>query len=393
MLLYDGSMRQRFSPLHLPTLALAISSGLLLAVLPWLVITLGFDSDFMAFYTGGFVVLRGQLENLYDPILFQQWQQVWIPALDDPHRFVYIPVYAGVYLPFAGVPLAVSRLGMVLLSGVALLASVRISRRWQTLPASRMLLGLLALPALYFPFLVGQNSFVTLALFAAITAFMRMNRRPWLTGVCGGLLLYKPQLVIALIVVWAVQRMWRSLIAFGITGLITLLASWVLAPTATLQFFGVGQSLLSTVTTVGANVSFYAALANYMPLSVAQIGATVVTGVVIVALARTWWRVETPTAYHYGLLWLAPLLITPYLAAYDLVLFLLPLSLLLPALRSDRTLQILVVLWWYSPIVNLVAGEVIVLSAWATLALFLFCWRRTVTHSAPSPALYPLGQP
>ncbi len=364
-----------------------------MAVLPWLVITLGFDSDFMAFYTGGFVVLRGQLENLYDPILFQQWQQVWIPALDDPHRFVYIPVYAGVYLPFAGVPLAVSRLGMVLLSGVALLASVRISRRWQTLPASRMLLGLLALPALYFPFLVGQNSFVTLALFAAITAFMRMNRRPWLTGVCGGLLLYKPQLVIALIVVWAVQRMWRSLIAFGITGLITLLASWVLAPTATLQFFGVGQSLLSTVTTVGANVSFYAALANYMPLSVAQIGATVVTGVVIVALARTWWRVETPTAYHYGLLWLAPLLITPYLAAYDLVLFLLPLSLLLPALRSDRTLQILVVLWWYSPIVNLVAGEVIVLSAWATLALFLFCWRRTVTHSAPSPALYPLGQP
>ena len=59
------------------------------------------------------------------------------------------------------------------------------------------------------------------------------------------------------------------------------------------------------------------------------------------------------TPYSRALLWLSPLIVSPYQGPYELLLAALPVACLVPVLSRDRPLQVAVVLVWLTPLLSL----------------------------------------
>lgn len=342
-----------------------------MGVLPILVSIIGVQGDFLAFYTGSHVVWWGNLERLYDRALFQTAQYAWVGEFEGAYRFVYLPAFIGYYLPFAALPLLLARIIFVLTNLGLLGISIHLARAWHSLSRATAVLGVLAFAGSYAAFVVGQNSPLTLLLMTLITIWMAVHPRPGYAGIVSGFLLYKPQLLIGLVVVWVVRRAWRALTALSVMALIWLGLSWWIAPTATFQYVTLGQSLLGALDQVEANSSLYAAFILWFPHHVAIIATLVVALLTLGVLAWVWARYPT-SPWHYAMMWLSTFLCTPYIANYDLLLLLLPLSFLIPLLPRYRGLQFGVAAVWIAPAITLViAGSAAV--AWTTLLLYAMC--------------------
>ena len=80
---------------------------------------------------------------------------------------------------------------------------------------------------------------------------------------------------------------------------------------------------------------------------------------------------------NYAILWLTPVLLTPYIILYDMLLLIIPISFLVPFLEQDPILQAGVGILWFilliTPIINI--AYPITFSA---LLLFFLCAYRLV---------------
>ncbi|MFX8624471.1 glycosyltransferase family 87 protein, partial [Acinetobacter baumannii] len=81
-----------------------------------------------------------------------------------------------------------------------------------------------AFPVVMFNALMGQNGCLTAALIGG-TLYL-MPKRPWLAGVCLGLLTYKPQygLIFPLVLIAAGQ--WKTFASAALTGASVAALSW-----------------------------------------------------------------------------------------------------------------------------------------------------------------------
>lgn len=352
-------------------LIFTLLAGLWVAVFPFLIGTMGFRGDFLAFYTAGHVVWWGDLAQLYERNLFRAAQVEWVGPFEGAYRFVYLPAFIGYYLPFTAFSVEISRIFAVL-TGVGLVGiAARISRNWLPLSIGAIFLSVLAFSGSYATFVVGQNSPLTLLLMTLITLWMSTHPRPLFAGGAAAFLLYKPQLLIGLGVVWLAQRAWQSLILLGVGGMVWVALSWWFAPTATLQYLTLGQSLLGSLGEVEANNSLLAALSAFLPSAFATLVAVGATLAILGILAWVWSKYPVQRL-HYVMLWLSSLLCTPYVATYDLLLLLLPLSLMVPLLPSNRPLQLAFALVWIAPAISLIASGSHAIT-WAMLGCYAVC--------------------
>lgn len=335
---------------------------------------MGQQGDFLAFYSAGVALLRGT--NLYDFEQFHAWQVAWVGSFDGTYRYVYLPSFAATYLPLASLPLPLARAAWLGLMATFLLAAARISGRWLPLPLVARIVGVLAFFGTYATFVVAQNSALTLALWAVLALALWRGSPDVKTGVVAALLLYKPQILLPLLVLWLWRGWWRGLLGFMLGGLGVLIGSLLIAPGALQVYVGLQRWALASTTTHRANAAVLAELMNRLPAAIATPLATGLGIAVLALLVAVWGRHRAPTPYHHAMLWLTPLLVSPYVANYDLLLLLLPLSFVARVLTGDRLLQAITVMVWVAPLVNLVAGDVVLLTTWASLALFLVCaWR------------------
>jgi hypothetical protein len=180
-----------------------------------------------------------------------------------------------------------------------------------------------AFPAVLGNAMVGQNGFLTASLFGGTLYFM--EKRPVLSGVCLGLLTYKPQFGILFPLVLIVTRRWTvfftaAAVAIAMALLATLafgLASWEAffhwLPITSQVFlsegqahFGKLQSLYGFIRTVGGSE----------PLGwVLQILLTVATA----ATVCFFWFKKKPFELQAALLAAGALLATPYVYLYDVM--------------------------------------------------------------------------
>ncbi|MBA3530799.1 MAG: DUF2029 domain-containing protein [Ardenticatenales bacterium] len=371
---------------HLPrwvVIVLLVSAGFLLATLPFLALTLGLRSDFLAFYTSGYLVLQGQAHELYNFDLYYALQEGWLPDMDHPFRFLYAPVFALSYLPIAVYPLAVARGLWVLLSLFLVSAAAGLSGRLSRLTLQESVLALLAFPPLYATLLVGQNSSLTLLVFTAIGLLLWKKQNNFLAGLLAGCLLYKPQLLVALLLLWLRERQWRAFAGFLLMAVMVALTSLMVSPSATVEYPFLGQRMVSLMEqgATGSNGSPYAEIRDMMPPGVAPW----VAGGLAAAVLATLLLKPLHNRYYHAMLWLAPLLVTPYVANYDLLLLALPMAFLVPHLAGDRVLQLLVALLWIGPLFNVLSP--IRLAMWGALLLYGFCfWRSQYAERAARPA-------
>ena len=169
------------------------------------------STDFVSFYAAGALADAGAPELAYDQAAHDAAEQRATAAGIEYRFFYYPPVFLLLCAALARLPylaaflvFEVATLALCLMVMRAILAE----RGWSAM------IPILAFPAAFWTLGLGQNAFLTAALFGAGTLWV--DRRPMLAGLCFGALCYKPHFAFLVPVALLAGRHWRALgAAFG----------------------------------------------------------------------------------------------------------------------------------------------------------------------------------
>ena len=293
--------------------------------------------DFLQFYTYGTLLRTGQAASLYDPDAHARIARMYV----DPRMTLglfrpnYSPAVAWLVAPLSNLPYLRAMTAWLLASsllyglGVALLLPVLPWLRRET----RTVWGLAAAwPAFFMVLRYGQLSALSFALVALATR-LAMSGRDVAAGVALGLLVYKPNLLVAPALILAFAGQWR-LLAGVVAGAFaeTLGAIATVGPGVFREYVDV----LAFIAQHPESVQLYPAESHSFgsafrlwsaPPSVVM--AATIAGLVGAAWAgvRVWRTMKDPRP-RWAALVLASLIASPHLLTYDLLLLAVPLLLL-----------------------------------------------------------------
>ena len=346
-------------------------------------------TDFSNVYAAGVAALKGEPAAPFD--IMRQWAQekAIFGGATPLYGWHYPPFFLLVAAPLALIPyplaLALWQIATLALYVWSLSALIHRSAMPQWAQDYRWIAPALAFTAVFVNLIHGHNGFLTAALFAGGLALL--DKRPWLTGLLFGLLVYKPQFGVMIPLALAAGGYWRSFAAacftiLGLALLVTMLFGAEVWPAflASTHFTRTiileqGNTGFEKIQTLFSQVRF---LGGPVTLAYAAQGAIALLAAFL--LVRLWRR---PTSFGVrgAALCLATLLVTPYLLDYDLML--LAPALLLLAAEGKRQgfqpfeLSLLVFLWllpWAAR--GLASATHILLAPFAILALLVMTARR-----------------
>jgi Glycosyltransferase family 87 len=348
--------------------------------------------DFLQFYVSGTLVREDQSNLLFDePTAVRQMHAI-APQWKSSLPRVYGPQVGMFFAPFARFPfLTAAAIWVIFSSGLYLLYCYLI---WNTCPGLRehpRLLWLLA--AAYPPFfhfvVRGQLAALVLACFAAAYFAFRAHR-PFLAGLALGCLVFKPQFLVAIPIVFLLAGAWSSLAGTVLAAAGQLAIAWIGVGTETMRQYALtltnARRLVAT-TEVDAIAlaqlhslrSFWAELVPWHGLASFLYFASSVT---VVCLAVQLWKSAAPLAFRFSGLLLAAALVNPHLFVYDL-LALAPVLLLLgdwcarnPEDPATAMLRMLLYAVFLSPLLGpITLFTHLQLSVLAMIALEWSVWR------------------
>lgn len=321
-------------PLDLVCFALAVAYavyvGASFAAGLWLVNPDGSANatDFTNVWAAGRLVLEGHPASVYD---WPTHKAAEVMALGHEFKgyfgWHYPPPFLAVAAALALLPYGAAAVGWTLGTLPLYLAAIRAivgERSGWMLAAS--------FPAILCNVVVGQNGFVSAALFGG--ALLTLERRPVAAGILFGLLTYKPHLGLLVPIALIAGRHWRVFFAAAATAVLMMAASWLAFGTGTwIGFignightsdaflvngwadFGKLQTALGLVRTLGG------------PESLAWIAQATVA--LAAAAAVAWlWRSKAGFDLKAAALGVGALMATPYLYTYDLMVLAVPLAFL-----------------------------------------------------------------
>jgi hypothetical protein len=265
-------------PLALMVLQFAATMGLHRYVL---------ETDFLAFYTGGRMLLAGVRADLYDPATQYLWQRTVASEVTDPSQllrfpllpFVALPLAVVATLPFETAYLAWLICNLLLLAVICRLLSAALE------PAGRLaVLRALALTLTFLPVMVtvmqGQWSLVLvlglLASWASLRSGQELRGGLWLA-----LLLVKPHYVLVPALALAWQRRRRALAGLALGCSILLLVSLLIVGWSGLE--GYVHLLLSAFGSGETRVTHPQRMHTWLGFLYARLGMDQAPAV------RNWW--------------------------------------------------------------------------------------------------------
>jgi arabinofuranan 3-O-arabinosyltransferase len=279
---------------------------------------LGIPTDFVNVWSAGRLVLDGHPALAYDWDI-QKAVQVTVLGQSYEGNFAwhYPPPFLFVAAVLAHFPYAVAYAGWALVSFLPYLAAMRaIVGRW---------FGFLlaaAFPVVFTNTLVGQNGFLTASLIGG--TLVLLPRWPVLSGICLGLLSYKPQygLLFPLVLIAAAQ--WRVFFTASVVAVLMAMLSWLAFGTESWQAFVHWMPMFNKAFLVegrapwGKMQSIFA-LVRYFdgPESFAWILQWIMSATVAVLLALLWRSRKVQYPLKAAALAASTLLVTPYLFLYD----------------------------------------------------------------------------
>jgi hypothetical protein len=189
-------------------------------------------TDFVSFYAAGALADAGTPALAYHPAAHLAAEERVAGAGIEYQFFNYPPVFlllcaALAWLPYLAAFL-VFEIGTLILY---LLVACRILED----RSGAAVAALLAFPMVYWNFGLGQNGFLTAAIFGAAT--LLIDRRPVVAGLLLGALCYKPQLGLLLPLALAAAGRWRAFAAAAASVLALVLASLALFGSTTWHAF------------------------------------------------------------------------------------------------------------------------------------------------------------
>jgi hypothetical protein len=275
-------------------------------------------TDYLSYWTAGKFALAGSPDMAYDVAAHRAFEISLVDIKGKMLPFPYPPPFLLLVTPFSVLPYAWSLIAWVIVTFIAYAIA---SRRVIDLPYA------LSHPSVLINALIGQNGFLTAAIFTQGTSLLR--RRPFVGGVVLGILIIKPQLALLLPVAVVAARLWPAIAGALSSSAVLLLLS--VAFFGTDVFVGFLKMLplfteMMRQSTWSWN-SFVSVFAFLRYFGVDQTIALTVHAVVAAAAAvLTWiawsrnWKEQVP------ILAAATLLIPPYLLTYDALLMIIPMG-------------------------------------------------------------------
>ena len=285
-------------------------------------------TDFLHFYTLGSLALSHRGGDLYD---IDAQAALATKRVLDARGIRYLPLYPPqVSLVFA--PLANLSYGWALTLWwlfTALIYGACCYGIWQLCPnlhdfGRTVALVVIAFPAFFHLIAWGQTSALALACFTA-GFFLLRNRQELAAGLALGCLVFKPQLGLAVGVVFVFSGRWRVLAGAALSAAAQIAVG--------VAYYGVDpfRSWLRTLWHVPVLLSsfeprpyqtyclrtFWSML---VPWSGASVGLYVISAIVVLGWTIAIWRRQLSLSLKYSALLLATVLVSPHLTVYDLVI-------------------------------------------------------------------------
>ncbi len=200
-------------------------------------------TDFAAFYGAGKIILMGRSAELYSLDLANAMQQAlygftatgFNPYLNPPHFALFM-------VPFALLPYLLAYAVWILLGLLCLWFSIK----WLGVenPKRAFLWALTWFPV-FCVVSFGQNSFITLAI-TCLTYSLWMRERNFAAGIIFSLLLFKPQFLAGIGLLWLLdwRKNWKALTGLGLGALCQAGLSALLLPEASLAYLDYARTTL-----------------------------------------------------------------------------------------------------------------------------------------------------
>jgi hypothetical protein len=292
------------------------------------------SSDFVSFYAAGKLALAGTPGLAYDQAAHYLAEQRFTVDGAPYQYFFYPPVFLLLCVPLAVLPYYVAFYGFEI---VTLAAFVFVMRQILREPGWSWIAPVLAFPAIFWTLGLGQNAFLTAALFGGFT--LLLEQRPGAAGVCLGLLCYKPHFGLLAPVGLAAGGYWRSFLAAAATvaGLVLLSALLFGADTwqAYLSAFVRSNAVYASgrIDYAGIVTPFGAARLLGFAASPAYLVQALVSAAMVVIVGFSWRRSQSRSLRAATLL-TATLLAVPVALLYDRLLLLVAIGWLVREGRS-----------------------------------------------------------
>ena len=304
------------------------------------------DRDFISFWGAAQMVLSGDPAGAYDQAKLHAVQAAAVTFVNgEGMPFPYPPAFLAFVAPFGLLPFAAS----LALWSAATFAICFVAIR-RMFPESGLLAA--AFPPVFINAAIGQNAFLTAAIFAG--GMLLLRRRPFAAGLLLGCLVIKPQLGLLLPVALLAARQWRAIAGAALSSVGLLLAGAATFGMAASEAWLAQMPLYVSIGRDGLvgwhkMASVYAAMRQMgagMELAFA-VHLTVAVG----AAAAVWlaWRSKADLLGKASVLASATMLASPYVFPYDAVLLVIAFFWL--AKRGAPALPL--ALLWFLPILTI----------------------------------------
>jgi hypothetical protein len=277
-------------------------------------------TDFVSFYAAGGLADSGTPALAYNEAAHYAAEQQATATGIEYQFFYYPPVFLLICALFGRLPYMAA---FIAFEVVTLLLCLIVARHTVHAKSAAVLLPLLAFPSVFWTMGLGQNAFLTAALFGG--ALLLIDRRPMLAGVLFGLLCYKPHFGLLIPVALVAGGRWRAFMGAAISGAAMVALSIALFGWHTWQdFFVLAGGSHSTYESGRIDLSGFVTLFGGLRLmGVPSDIAYAVQGIgslAAIALVAVVWRCNFSLALRAASLAAATLIAVPVALVYDFLL-------------------------------------------------------------------------
>jgi hypothetical protein len=329
--------------------------------------------DFSVFHQAGVLANGGHAVDAYNDVKMISAERNAFPGTTLRLPWNYPPTFQMMLMPLGALPYVAAWL---IWSGVLYGFYVLLMRRLAD-DQDRLLFLLLA-PGAAVNLFFGQNGILSTILLGGGVLLLRS--RPILGGMLLGLMAYKPQFALLIPFALLAGREWRALMAAILSQLVLMLASLlVLGTEPWLAFL---YKLAHPATVFSSSSSDWRSIPSMMifarTLGLGTLASSILHwSIAAIATAGTlWtWRKSDDGAIRAAVLAIAVLLVTPYLRAYDMLLLVLPIAMLLrgPAAATEK---VVIFAAWLIPAILMFSAPTIQIGPVVTAALSIIIVRR-----------------
>jgi hypothetical protein len=277
-------------------------------------------TDFASFYAAGSLADAGTPFLAYDEAAhYAAEQQATAPGIEYQF-FYYPPVFLLICALFGRLPYLVA---FIAFEAASLLLCLSVARGTLKAPGWQSMLPLLAFPSVFWTIGLGQNAFLTAALFGG--ALLQIDRRPALAGMLFGILCYKPHFGLLIPVALAAGGRWRAFLAAAVSaGTMVALSIALFGWQSWQDFFALAGGSHSTYETGRIDLSGFVTIFGGMRLigapteiAYAVQGLGSLAAIVLVAVV---WRRDLSLPVRAAALAAATLIAVPVALIYDFLL-------------------------------------------------------------------------